>query len=250
MSNLLELHKVSVVSSNDILNEISFEVKKGQNCIIFGPENSGLDILFSVIMGFEKNFEGEVIYKGASLRDLDYIDKHNYRKEIGYIHSEYGLISNMTVRQNISLPLEYHSKLSDKEIKQFVDDIIYDLNLDSCKSFRPVDLSNSEALRTAYARAIAMDPEMLLIEHAFEKQSPLNIQTFMASLRSRAKEDDKSTIFITYEPQSFVDLGDVFVMLFNGRVVYKGTKSQYLSTDNPYVVQYKRMASTGPMVLL
>jgi len=250
MSNLLELHKVSYVSMNESLYDVSFEVKKGQNCVIFGPENSGLGVIFSVIMGFEEDFEGDVIYKGAFLKELEYLEKHNYRKEIGYLHSDYGLISNMTVRQNISLPLEYHSKLSGREIKQFVDDLIYDLNLDSCKSFRPVDLSNSEALRTAYARSIAMDPEMLLIEHAFEKQSPLNIQTFMASLRSRANEDDKSTLFITYEPQSFVDLGDIFVMLFNGRVVYKGTKSNYLTTDNPYVVQYKRMASTGPMVLL
>ncbi len=250
MHYMLEVRNiVSTLDAGEHLRNISFNLEKGENIVFFGPENSGLDILFPVIMGLQK-FEGNVRYKGKEVADFDYIQQHNYKKEIGYLHSDLGLISNMSVEMNISLPLEYHSEMSNVEIKEFVSSLIYDLNLDYCKKLRPVDLSNSEALRTAYARAIVLDPDILLVEYAFESQSPLNINSFREILKKRAIHPRKSNLFVTYEPENFLDMAENYIMLFNGAIVFEGTAEDLRSSENRFLKQYRERSSTGPMVIL
>ena len=251
MSGFLVVENVSYEAGGiKYLQDISFSVERGENVVFFGPENSGLHLLCSLLMGFINATEGDIRYNGSSINKLDYIGRHNYKKEIGYLHQNYGLISNMTAEENISLPLQYHSQMSNDEIRNYVKRILYDLNLESCKSFRPVDLSNSEILRTAYARATVLDPGLLLIEHAFEGQSPMNLLSFMDVLKKRLEKNDKAVLFITYQPEYFLDVADRFFMLFNGRMVFSGAPDEYLNSDNPYLNQYKNLTSEGPMVFL
>lgn len=247
---MLEVNNIdSTLEAGEHLRDISFNLEKGGNIVFFGPENSGLDILFPVIMGLQE-FEGSVRYKGKEIVDFDYLEQHNYKKEIGYLHSDLGLISNMSVDMNISLPLEYHSEMSNVEIKEFVRSLIFDLNLDYCKKFRPVDLSNSEALRTAYARSIVLDPDVLLVEYAFESQSPMNVNSFREVLKRRATNPGKSILFVTYEPENFLDMADYFIMLFNGAIVFEGNADDLRTSENRFLKQYRDRSFTGPMVIL
>lgn len=233
-----------------LLDNISCRLRQGDNLTVFGPEGSGITNLFDIIVRGEQNFQGEALYKGESTKKLDYFGQLLYKKDIGYVHGDYGLLSNMTVEQNISLPLEYHSKLSSSEIKKQAEKVIYDLNLDHCKKLRPIDLTRSEILKTAFARAIVMDPDLLYMEHAFEDQCPLNVKTMVDILIERSKLPDKSLIVITYYPQLFIDVSEYFIMFFNGRIVFDGSKEEFVKTDNPYVLQYLNNSIEGPMVIL
>ena len=233
-----------------LLNNISFSLKGGDNLLVFGPESSGITSLFDLIIRAETGYQGDVLYKGESLKSLDYFGQLMHKKDIGYVHGDYGLLSNMTVEQNISLPLEYHSKMTAADIKKHTGKIIYDLNLDHCKKLRPFDLTRSEILKTAFARSIVMDPDLLYIEQAFEDQCPLNIKTMMDILTERSKLPDKSLVIITYYPQNFIDISDSFIMFFNGRIVFQGLKDDFLNSDNPYLIQYKNNSIEGPMVIL
>lgn len=233
-----------------LLDNISFKLKQGDNLLVFGAESSGINNLFDLIVRTDSNYQGDVIYQGKSLKTLDYFDQLMHKKDIGYVHGDYGLISNMTVEQNISLPLEYHSKMSASEIKQHVGKIIYDLNLDHCRKLRPIDLTRSEMLKTTFARSIVMDPDLLYLEFAFEDQCPLNVKTMMDILIERSKLPDKSLIIITYYPWNFIDISDVFIMFFNGKIVYEGLKEDFLNSQNPYLLQYKNNSIEGPMVIL
>ena len=239
-----------MVNDVTMLDNISFKLRQGDNLTVFGPEGSGITSLFDIIVKADPDFQGEAFYKGESIKKLDYFGQLLYKKDIGYVHGDYGLLSNMSVEQNISLPLEYHSKLSAEEIKNHTSRVIYELNLDHCKKFRPIDLTRSEILKSAFARAIVMDPDMLYIEHAFEDQCPLNIKTMMDILIERSKIPDKSLIIITYFPQHFIDVSEYFIMFFNGRIVFNGSNEEFINTDNPYVLQYLKNSIEGPMVIL
>jgi len=248
---LMNLDHVSFTAGGtSYLNDVSFTVRKGENTVIFGPEGSGVDVLFRLILDFEKNLKGDISYKGRSILDFDYIERNNFKRDVGYLHGDYGLISNMSVEANIALPLEYHSDLSDGEIKKIVDRVILDLNLESSKKMRPVDLSKSEILRTAYARAVILDPDLLIVDHALEGHSPLNIRSLVDVLNRRASDSGKSVIFVPYEPDRYVDFGDWYVMLFGGRMVFRGSKEEYLGTDNEYIAQYRNISLDGPMPIL
>jgi len=250
-NQLLDISNLTVESDeHGYLYDFTLNIGKGENIVFFGPESSGINVLFPAILSFVDSEKGTILYKEKNVENFDYIELHNYRRDIGYVHSNYGLISNLSVFENIRLPLEYHSKFSEKEIKKRVDGLIFDLNLSYCKRFRPVDLTESETLKTAYARAVALDPDLLFFEHAFDGQSPLNIQTLLEMVENRAKHENKSILIATYEPENVFELGDKFIMLFNGRTVFKGDKNDFLNSKNPYLLQYKNMETKGPMVVL
>lgn len=252
MSDLLvDIRNVTYRPNNcTVLDNVTFTINRGENKTVFGPESSGITNLFDLIVKTGIEFDGDVIFKGKEVKNFDYVEQFNYKKEVGYIHGDYGLISNMTVEQNIALPMEYHSSLSMSEIKKLVDKTIYDLNLDHCKKLRPFDLTRSEILKTAFARAVILDPDLLYIENAFEDHCPLNIQTMMDILRQRAADPEKSMMIITFYPQNYIDISDSFIMFFNGRIVFQGNREEFLHSDNPYLVQYRTNSIKGPMAIL
>ena len=251
MSEIIKFENVNYKhENNDFLLDFTFSLESGENLVIFGPENSGLELISAIIAGLIKDYQGIVRYKGREIKSLDYLDTYAVRKEIGYLQKDYGLISNMTVFENIALPLRYHSQLSGREIDKVVNDYIKEMNLEHCRNLRPVNLKKSEKLKTAYLRSIAFDPDLILVEHSLEGQCQINAQTFLKNLKKESFSKSKSVIFITFYPRLFTDLGDKFLMLFNGEIVFNGNRSDFTSTDNEYVRQYLESNLEGPMKIL
>lgn len=250
-SCLLRLENVTYESeTGESLRDVSFTLKKGEKLVIFGPERSGLESVCPIIAGLVKDYIGHVYYKEKSIKTFDYIEMHNYRKEIGYLQRDYGLINNMNVFENISLPLEYHSELTGDEIEKKVNGYIREMNLDNCRDLRPVNLTRSEKLKTAYLRSIVFNPDLILVEHSLASQCMLNIQTFLKNMINNSLTESKSVIFITYNPMQFFGFTDRYVMLYNGRVVFDGTKEDYFSGKNPYIYQYIESSLSGPMEIM
>lgn len=248
---LLEFRDVSYETETlGAVTGLNFSIKRGDNVLFFGPENSGVNFIVNILLGLNQGYTGDVFFGEKSLKSFNYNDLIQYRKNIGYMHGEYGLISNMSAEENISLPLRFHSSLSSADVKKRVSDLIYELNLDHCKKFRPIDLMPSEILRTAYARAIALDPDMLIIDHAVKGHAAINLSSFFENLKKRDEAGNKTIIFVTYEPEKVLDIGDIFIMMYGGRIVFKGSREEFVAGGNPYLDQFKSGASSGPMVIL
>jgi ABC-type transporter Mla maintaining outer membrane lipid asymmetry ATPase subunit MlaF len=231
----------------DLLKNISFTLKKGESAVIFGPEDSGIEIICPLIAGLVEGYQGEIYYKGRAIKTFNYLETHDYRKELGYLQREYGLISNMSVYENISLPLKYHSRLSSSEIEQLVNNYINEMNMSHCRDFRPVALTRSEKLKTAYLRSIVLDPDLILLEHSLESQCIFNVQTFLSALRKESVTKDKSVIYITYDPRLFFDMAERFIMLYKGNIVFEGSREDLSIIENKYLLQYFKSSSDGPM---
>ena len=248
---ILKLENVSYKSETaELLSDISFSVKKGESVIIFGPEDSGIENICPVIAGLIKEYEGNILYKGKSTDDLDYLETHKYRKELGYLQRDYGLISNMSVFENIALPLRYHSSLSGKEIEELVDRQIDEMKLSRCRNLRPVKLNRSERLKTAFLRSIILNPDLLLIEHPVDGQCMFNIQAFFYALKKELLMEAKAAVLITYYPKLFIDIADKFIMIYKGRIVFAGSREDFALTDNKYLQQYFNMSPDGPMSVI
>ncbi len=246
-----ELLRVESVCFTDaggaVCRDVSFSLARGENLIIFGPEGSGAEVVCPLIAGTVISFDGEIFFKGRSVESFDYFERHNYRKELGYLQRDYGLINNMSVEENIALPLRYHSRLSSWEITSLVNRLLGELELEHCRGLRPFSLSGSETQRTAYCRAIALDPDLLLVEHALEGQCLLNSRLFLEALGRWCARDDRSVIIVTYEPERFVDFSDRFLMLYDGNIVFSGSRDEFLARQNDYLDQYMRSSLDGPM---
>ena len=231
----------------DIIKNFTFNVHAGENIIFFGPENSGIEELLKIFFGFIVPNEGKVIFKGRDISEFNYIESHDFKREIGYVSPAHGLISNMSVEMNIALPLQYHSSYSSAEIRHKVDHIIDILNISSCKNLRPIKLSSSESVRTAYGRAIALNPDLLFLENIFEGQSPLNVNILKSHIYEHSLNKDKSMIVVTYRPEEFVSIRGRYIMLFKGEIVFDGSIEAFLMSQNEYLVQYRSKSSLGPM---
>jgi phospholipid/cholesterol/gamma-HCH transport system ATP-binding protein len=248
---ILKLEGVSYKPEKDeLLSNISFSVKRGESVIIFGPEDSGIEKICPIIAGLIKEYEGNIFYKDKSIKSLDYFEIHKYRKELGYLQRDYGLISNMSVFENIALPLRYHTSLSGKEIEELVDKHINQMNLTHCRNLRPVKLTRSERLKTAFLRSIILGPDLLLIEHPVDGQCIFNIQAFFYGLKKELLTEAKSAILITYYPKLFIDLADKFIMVYKGHIVFAGTRDDFALSDNKYLQQYFSLLPNGPMVVI
>jgi phospholipid/cholesterol/gamma-HCH transport system ATP-binding protein len=248
---LLKLENVSCKSEKyESLSNISFSVKKGESVIIFGPEDSGIEILCPLIAGLISEYEGDILYKGKSIKSLDYLETHKYRKELGYLQRDYGLISNMSVLENISLPLKYHSNMTSAEIEELVDKHINGMNLTHCRNQRPVNLTRSERLKTAFLRSIMLKPDLLLLEHPLDGQCIFNAQVFFQALKTALLTKAKSAIFISYHPKLFIDLADRLIMLDKGNIVYTGSRADFSLSDNQYLKQYFNLLPNGPMAVI
>jgi len=88
------------------------------------------------------------------------------------------------------------------------------------------------------------------LEYAFEDQCPLNVKSMMNILSERSRVPDKSLVIITYYPWNFVDISDLFILFFSGKIVFKGSKEDFINSTNPYLIQYKNKSIEGPMVIL
>jgi phospholipid/cholesterol/gamma-HCH transport system ATP-binding protein len=247
-SEILKLDNISYTAgSRNILKNISFSLKKGESAVIFGPEDSGIEIICPLIAGLAEGYHGEIYYKGRSIKTFNYLETHDYRKELGYLQREYGLISNMSVYENISLPLKYHSSLSGSEIDKLVNKFIKEMNMTHCRDFRPVNLTRSEKLKTAYLRSVALDPDLILLEHSLEGQCLFNVQAFLSALRKESITKSRSVIYITYDPRTFFDMAERFVMLYKGNIVFEGSRVDFSIVENQYLLQFFKTSSDGPM---
>jgi len=245
---LLAIENVSLtIDGVDVIKNLTFNIHTGENIIFFGPENSGLEELLKIFFGFTIPNKGKVIFKGKDISEFNYIESHNFKREIGYVSPAHGLLSNMSVEMNIALPLQYHSSDSSSEIEHKVNDIISMLNISDCRKLRTIDLSPSKSLRAAYGRAIALDPDLLFLENIFEGQSPLNVNTLKDQIRKRSLLKNKAIISVTHHPEEFINISGRFIMMYNGEIVFDGKVGDLLISDNEYLLQYRFKSLEGPM---
>jgi phospholipid/cholesterol/gamma-HCH transport system ATP-binding protein len=228
------------------LKGISFSLQRGENAVIFGTENSGIDGICSLIAGVHP-YSGNLAFMGSQISRMDEREKNILRKNVAFMQKNFGLISNMSVEENIALPLRYHSNLSSSQIQERVDTLIDELHLEYSRDMRPMNLKPSENLKTAYARSISLDPDLLLMEHPLEGQCLLNTITFLKHLKKRCLDKSKSVIIVTYEPMHFSDLANRYIMLDYGKIVFDGGKEMMENPTDDFVRQFLDLSGAGPM---
>jgi len=237
-------------AEDGILNDIRLEIFRGEKIAVFGPENSGIDRLVTALLYLDRGFPGRVYFRGDCVNDFDYISLMNYRSRLGYVHREFGLISNMSVAENIALPVQYHTGMEPDEVSKLVDRIIRDEGLDQCRNSRPIDLAPSEVLKTAYARAVALDPEILIMEWTFGDISPVDMEGLAGRVAGWLSKEDKTAIFITHRPEKFIDFMQRFIMLNSGRIVFDGGREDFINSGDPLIAGYRNIGASGPMKMI
>ncbi|MDP3517589.1 MAG: ABC transporter ATP-binding protein [Pseudohongiella sp.] len=222
-TNLIELKGVSKIYSIDTLEthalrNINLKIKKGEFVSIAGASGCGKSTLLSIIGLLDVASSGQYFLAGHDVSSLDRDERARLRnKEIGFVFQSFNLISDLTVYENIELPLTYRTDLTDKQIKDIVLQSLETVDMSSRKNHFPSQLSGGQQQRVAVARAIGGKPSMILADEPCGNLDSKNAESVMRLLE-KLHEEGTTICMVTHDPKS-AKRADRYVELFDGQIV-------------------------------
>lgn len=233
--------------SKDHVDNVSFSLSRGAGLVISGPEGSGKSQIMSLIMAKFQPLSGRILYGGSRLDLTQDSAVEKLRFSIGYVSQTAGLINNLSVIENIILPLRYHTDLKDDELFAAADVWIQRYELGHKVNARPVALSTSEAIRTALIRALIVEPPILLLDTVLDGVCPMASRLIWDLLFEDIELRGIGCIISTYHPEVFAARDMQFMLLYRGEVVYQGQIADINRAENAFLEQYRTLNSSGPM---
>ena len=222
----------------EILHGVSFDVKAGETMVILGGSGSGKSTLLRTLAGLETPSGGEVRIRGENLQTLSAAGWHELRTRMGISFQSGALFGSMTVGENVALPLEEHTKLDESTIEIMVRLKLEQVGLSGYEDYYPAQLSGGMKKRAAVARAMAMDPEILLFDEPSAGLDPI-IAAGIDELLLKLKEAFKITIVVvTHELASAFLIADRMILVDKGHVVAIGTPEEMKASTQPRVRQF------------
>ena len=198
------------------LEDVSLEVPSGSLTALLGPSGSGKSTLLRVIAGLEKADTGEVFIGGAEATNLP-----PHRREVGFVFQHYAAFKHMTVAKNVAFGLEIR-KRSKEEVRRRVAELLDLVQLDGFGDRYPSQLSGGQRQRMALARALAVEPEVLLLDEPFGALDARVRSELRAWLRRLHDEMHVTTVFVTHDQEEAMEVSDTIVLMDHGRIVQQG----------------------------
>lgn len=215
-----------------ILKDVSATFEKGKVNLIIGQSGSGKSVLAKCIVGLHEVDSGQILYDGRDFTRMDRLNRKEIRKEIGMLFQGSALFDSMTVEQNIMFPLTMFTKMSRKEMQERVDFCLERVNLTGKNGLYPAECSGGMQKRIAIARAISMNPKYLFCD---EPNSGLDPQTSILIdnlIREITHEFDITTIVITHDMNSVIEIGESVIFINQGQNWWQGDRKSIITTDN------------------
>lgn len=221
-----------------ILFDIDAKFDTGRVNLIIGQSGQGKSVLTKCIVGLFEPDTGDVLFDGRSFTKMNRLERKELRKEIGMLFQGSALFDFMTVEDNIRFPLTMFSKMTKKEMQERVDFCLDRVNLNGRNKLFPSECSGGMMKRVAIARAIAMNPKYLFCD---EPNSGLDPQTSIVIdnlIREITYELDITTVVITHDMNSVIEIGDNINFIHQGRNWWKGDKNSIIKTDNQEIIDF------------
>ena len=225
-------HVNKTFGDNHILKDVSASFEKGRVNLIIGQSGSGKSVLAKCIVGLHEVDSGQILYDGRDFTKMDRLQRKEIRQEIGMLFQGSALFDSMTVEQNIMFPLTMFTKMSRKEMQDRVNFCLERVNLAGRNKLDPAECSGGMQKRSAIARAISMNPKYLFCD---EPNSGLDPQTSILIdnlIREITYEYEITTIVITHDMNSVIEIGDSVIFINKGQNWWQGDRKSIITTDN------------------
>ena len=222
----------------EILHGISFDVHRGETLVILGGSGSGKSTLLRTLMGLEKPSGGEVWIRGVNIAQAPDGELDEIRKKMGVSFQGGALFGSMTVGENVALPLREHTRLGDSTIDIMVRIKLEEVGLASFEDYMPSELSGGMKKRAAVARALAMDPDLLLFDEPSAGLDPIIAAGIDELILELKKAYAMSIVVVTHELASAFLIADRMLLIDRGKIIAIGAKEDIQASTNPRVRQF------------
>ena len=233
--------------SRKIFDDLSLDIPRGKVTAIMGPSGTGKTTLLKLIGGQLHPERGTVRVDGHNVHQLPLNQLYDLRKRMGMLFQSGALLSDLTVFENVAFPLREHTRLPESMIRTLVLMKLQAVGLRGARELKPTQLSGGMARRVALARAIALDPMMLMYDEPFTGQDPISMGVLLKLISDLNKELGLTSIVVSHDVKETAEIADYIYLISDGKVVGQGTPEEIEHSESEWVKQFMYGAADGPV---
>src|SRR5438876_6620237 len=248
-SYIAELREVTMqFEDKTVLDDLSLKVRPQDRLVILGQSGSGKSTILRLILGILQPHEGSVFFKQFEITRLPRRKLQRVRRHIGMVYQYSALLSSRTVRDNVALPLEELTDKSREEIDKIVDEKLELVGMKDSKHLMPSELSGGMRKRVSLARALILDPELVLFDEPVAGLDPVMASVIDELIISLSEKSKVTSITVTHEMGSAFRIGTRMAMLYQGKIIEDAEPEQFKQSKNPVVAQFLSGSTEGPIL--
>ena len=233
---LIGVHKS--FGSLEVLCGVDLALAKGETTVIIGESGVGKSVVLKHIVGLLRPDRGEVRYHGRPLGGMGSRQLAELRTNFGFLFQLGALFDSLTVGENVGFPIAEHRKLKGREVERIVAEKLGMVGLDGIQDKKPADLSGGQRKRVALARAIALDPEVVLYDEPTTGLDPPRADVINELIIKLKGETGATGIVVTHDMASANKVADRIIMLYEGKFIFDGAPAEIAGTDDPRVRRF------------
>jgi len=247
-ANAVELKGVTFQrGERRIFNDVDIVIPRGKVTAIMGPSGCGKTTLLRLIAAQLMPASGEVWVGGQNLPSLSRSELFDMRKQMGVLFQSGALFTDLDVFENVAFPLRVHTKLPEEMIRDIVLMKLQAVGLRGAVELMPDELSGGMRRRVALARAIALDPQILLYDEPFAGQDPIAMGVLVRLIRLLNDALGITSIVVSHDLAETASIADYIYVIGEGQVLGQGTPAQLRESDNPRIRQFMTGTADGPV---
>jgi len=221
-----------------VLDNVDLQIHDGHVTTIIGKSGTGKSVLLKHIIGLLAPTEGDILFRGKPLRDMDRNQFDAFRSEFSYCFQNNALFDSLTVFGNIALPLQQTTKMGRREIEKRVFEKMEQLEVAEVSDKYPSELSGGMQKRVALARALVTDPKIVLFDEPTTGQDPIRKNAILSMIAQNQKRFGFTTIMISHEIPDVFFISNRILILYDGKIVFQGTYNELDQLEHPMVDEY------------
>lgn len=230
-----------------VLQGVDLEVHQGESMVVIGGSGSGKTVLIKCIIGLMKPDRGEIYVDGLEISNLNEKRMNEVRKKFGMLFQWGALFDSMTVWENVGFGLRRQTHLKEEDIRRIASEKLTLVGLSQVEDLMPSELSGGMRKRVSLARAIAIEPEILLYDEPTTGIDPIMADAINELIVEMKKKLNVTSIAITHDMKSAYKIGDRIAMLYQGKIIEVGTPEEMRNSSNSIVQQFIEGRSEGPI---
>ncbi len=247
-SSLVELrHLTFGYGERVILDDVCLSVPRGKVTALMGASGGGKTTILRLIGGQNRAQSGELLFDGQDVTPMNQQQIYAARRRMGMLFQFGALFADLSVFENVAFPLREHTDLPEALIRDIVLMKLNAVGLRGARDLMPSEVSGGMARRIALARAIALDPELVMYDEPFSGLDPISLGTAARLIRQLNDSMGLTSIFVSHELEQTFAIADHVIILANGKIATEGTPDEVRQSTDPLVYQYVNALPDGPV---
>ena len=219
---------IKIYGDRSVVNDVSFEVQKGEVVCLLGPNGAGKTTTFYMVVGLIKPNSGSIMLNGEDISTWPMIIRA--KAGIGYLPQEASIFRKLSVEDNIKLVLQMNEKLTEDEKKRKLEELLSEFGILRLRSYAAVSLSGGERRRVEIARALAASPDFMLLDEPFAGIDPIAIGEIKDNIRKISQDKGLGVLITDHNPKATLSITDRAYVIFDGKIKIQG-RSEDVAVD-------------------